>query len=494
MDGRNSKPMNSTTISESEIMKISEDLAKLKDMMTVMYNTSNSQEKKICQESKTIKRIKTEGKALIKSVELNNLFKNEWKTLTMKHQSSYFNLKWLDKNNGALKKWLVYLYNENEPSESKFQCQICNQYVKKTPVSSHVQSALAHDEGYINKNKVKMYEALCDHDTKNKIHLAAMQDKKNGIQESLDEFVSVYKTEVEKCETETRSNLIITENMFRTVYAETLLNIPLDSHKDIVMLQELNGINMGKHHYERTSATCIMSFISEQMAKRLVSMLQTTPYPIALIVDTSTDSSNNNYLIVYFKTIEYHKPTVYFYRILGVKSEKAIDLKKLIFDAFEEDGILGIMKERLIGFTSDGASVMIGKHNGLGTLISQEVTNKLFITHCMAHKLELAIGHAFDKIQKFRKNFEGLVNGIYSFYNNKAVKRKSSLKETATALNEVFYELNYVYSVRWVSSELHALDRLNKSYSLILMNLENIQADNDFDALTRSTALGYIKN
>lgn len=46
-------------------------------------------------------------------------------------------------------------------------------------------------------------------------------------------------------------SLKVTAAMCRTVFIETKMNIPFDSHKSLVSLQEMHGVNLGCHHYEK---------------------------------------------------------------------------------------------------------------------------------------------------------------------------------------------------------------------------------------------------
>lgn len=284
----------------------------------------------------------------------------------------------------------------------------------------------------------------------------------------------------------------VTSRMIRTVYTEMKNNIALDIHASLVSLQKMNGIDMGIHHYERTSATRMVTVIADEMRKTLVTYIKQTNFPISVLVDTTTDPSVVNYLSIFLRTMENGLPRCYFYRLVRVNSEKAQDLKELMLETFKKDDIWEEMKSRLIGFASDGASVMTGSSGGLGRLLSNEIGRNLYMIHCSPHKLQLAVGHAFDSDEThfIRNVLEKTVNSIYSFYNRNAVKRKSSLRQTAEALDETLYELNYIFKVRWVSSEYSALDRVNKSYITILSNLEGIQVSADFrnDAETKEIA------
>lgn len=106
------------------------------------------------------------------------------------------------------------------------------------------------------------------------------------------------------------------------------------------------------------------------------------------------------------------------------------------------------IKDTLYGFTSDSAAVMLGQKSGVATLLAKIVKNNLYITHCFAHKLQLALTHSFRGQDNLKENFEKFINNICSFYNYNAFKRKESLIHTAEVLGKQFYELNYIYPIR----------------------------------------------
>jgi hypothetical protein len=73
--------------------------------------------------------------------------------------------------------------------------------------------------------------------------------------------------------------------MFRSIYVETKANIPFSTHNTIVQLQQHNGIKMGTHHYERTSATRMVELISATMHDILLGNLVRTNLPLSIILD-----------------------------------------------------------------------------------------------------------------------------------------------------------------------------------------------------------------
>jgi hypothetical protein len=201
-------------------------------------------------------------------------------------------------------------------------------------------------------------------------------------------------------------------------------------------------------------------------------------------------------LSVYLRTIQNDAPRCFFFDLIRIDSERAENLKEKIVDLFKAAGLEEVMKKNLVGFASDGASVMTGRTGGLGVLLGQHYQRKLYRIHCAPHKLQLALGHVYSKEGlKFLKNsLENTCNNLYSFYNRNAVKRKSTLRNTAEALDLPLYELNYIFPIRWATSEYTALERVNRNYITILSNLESIKASEDFDQETKLLATNLLTN
>ena len=127
-------------------------------------------------------------------------------------------------------------------------------------------------------------------------------------------------------ETRDGLRLEVTSRMFKTIFTEAKLNIPLDSHHSIVDLLRECGVDIGYHHYERTSATRMTEFLSDQMHKILISNFilnrNMRTMPVSIIIDESADSNGRYYMVVYFQTIDNDVPIVYFYRLIEITSDE----------------------------------------------------------------------------------------------------------------------------------------------------------------------------
>ena len=100
----------------------------------------------------------------------------------------------------------------------------------------------------------------------------------------------------------------------------------------------------------------------------------------------------------------------------------------------------------------------------------------------------MAITHA-KKSVPYLAEFDKIINDIHNFYQQRGHKRIASLRSLAEELDENTQTLNYIYAVRWCSSELLAIKKIHKMCFIIQKNLEDISKDfRKFDSKTRETA------
>lgn len=121
-------------------------------------------------------------------------------------------------------------------------------------------------------------------------------------------------------------NLKVTAAMIRIVFVETKKYIPFESHSSLVLLQELNevnmaAVNMGHHHFERYGAVAMLESLGAQMHKLLIEHMISANVPFSVIIDGSTDSVGNKYLIMYFQILENIIPIMCFYRLIEASSD-----------------------------------------------------------------------------------------------------------------------------------------------------------------------------
>ena len=77
-------------------------------------------------------------------------------------------------------------------------------------------------------------------------------------------------------------------------------------------------------------------------------------------------------------------------------------------------------KEKLRGIGTDGASTMMGCHNGVVARL-KAVTPPAIGVHCAAHRLNLASVQVSDSIS-YIKRFNSIVQQLYDYFQNSAVR------------------------------------------------------------------------
>lgn len=418
-------------------------------------------------------------------------FHENWLELIKTNQDNLIPVKHVIKN----KDWFEYLPNIENPAESHYRCRLCHTYYDKFSLDKKYKNALANEEGALYNTLDRNREIIIGHGSI-KGHLSVIEILKSQKKKRMRmDFENIRERE----ENEDERILEITSKMLRTVYVLNKLTMPFSSHTGLVTLQELNRIDMGYHHYDRSGCTRMTEFISETMHNTMIDTLLNKNVPISIIVDGTTDSSRIHYLIVYFQTIENDNPVIYFYRLLEVNDESALGLFTIITQAWEKEkgDFVNYMKRNLIGFASDGASVNLGRSGGLVQHFKNFANSPIFAVHCMAHRLELAIQHSFEIDDLFvstvGRKIESYINSVYSFYNEKTHKRKTHLKSTADRIykntnKKRYYELIYIFQVRWIASNYKAMNIIYNMFEAIVIDLTEISEDRTFPAATREKA------
>ena len=154
--------------------------------------------------------------------------------------------------------------------------------------------------------------------------------------------------------------------------------------------------------------------------------------PVSLLIDETTDSNHKR-----------DGDLRSLYQFTCSSSNHLFELTNGCAETIEEALMTYIDKysiplSHLVGFGSDGAFVMIGKHSGVAARIKAKQPILTSI-HCVAHHLALAAGQAGDKVKFIADTFKPTLKQLFYFYENSPV-RLNGLK----ALEELLHtpELN----------------------------------------------------
>ena len=120
----------------------------------------------------------------------------------------------------------------------------------------------------------------------------------------------------------------------------------------------------------------------------------------SILVDEVTDCATIEQLLIYVGYVDDEgKPHFDFLEVKDVlETSESADSETITRIITEELKACGLNLALVCGFGSDGASVMTGKHNGVGARL-QKVCSIMVRSHCISHRLALACSDANDTVK-----------------------------------------------------------------------------------------------
>ena len=199
----------------------------------------------------------------------------------------------------------------------------------------------------------------------------------------------------------------------------------------------------------------------------MLSQLQESPY-IALMADETTDIAVTKELILYARyivTSATPQRCVHsiFLQVSELSDGKAYTITTSILGLLTS---LDLSISKVMGFSSDGASVMVGRRAGVATLLKNP---QIVAIHCVAHPLALAVAQAGDAVP-YIKRFKILLHNLFSFYENSPV-RTAGLKAIQDIFDSPSLNLKQAKDHRWLSHE-SACQTLRRTLPSVFASLQ----------------------
>ncbi|CAI7855434.1 unnamed protein product [Closterium sp. NIES-54] len=157
-----------------------------------------------------------------------------------------------------------------------------------------------------------------------------------------------------------------------------------DAHKAVVdrQLKIARGIREGKQ--------VISNFINSDVeGRRAMDHINSSPF-LGLQCDESTDRTSGKHMIVYLTFIKDRRVVTEFFTLLTVEKCDDASLFEVLMNHLRS---AAVDVSKLVGISTDGASVMTGKDNRLVARIRVHALH-LFSCHCIAHREALAVKDA----------------------------------------------------------------------------------------------------
>ena len=148
----------------------------------------------------------------------------------------------------------------------------------------------------------------------------------------------------------------------------------------------------------------------------------------------------------------------------------ANNIKHSLDTLFENVDLKEEWEHSLVSVCADGASVNTGAYNGL--LKQLEVDREWLIkTHCVSHRIELAIKNSLLSEKSFSDIREFLVSLYY--YCKRSGKFVRHMSETAASFSAPFTKLPKVHGTRFVSHQKNGAEALINDWVVLLQGIEN---------------------
>ena len=394
-------------------------------------------------------------------------FAEEWGKFWREFQNDIVPWKYIERHRKT-QFWIEPVKNEKDPSKSALGCWKCRLFAELLMLAKSRITALGSSKGSLRDTKIQNIKSLRNHEG-DPIHMKIDQTMELYQVETREQFFEILKN--------IRAELIkATADQFESIFYEALTGQPYEDHELLTNLQIRHGASLGEHLQSRYAATTMTDYIADKAFIKMVNWLISSQSPCTLLIDESVDSKHKNLLVIMIQVVRNNYPVVWTYKTIEITEGTGEGIYKSIVAEFERDGTVEYFKKNMFSFACDGASKNLGLVRGAATYFNRFSDHDLIITHCMAHKCNLAGKWGF-KEHPYMKDLEQLVNQIYRFYRNKSHVRKDHIFATSVELGMYLYELTQVHQIRWISSELWAFEVIKRNYKILVTDLLKIIDD-----------------
>ncbi|XP_067130130.1 E3 SUMO-protein ligase KIAA1586-like [Centruroides vittatus] len=242
-----------------------------------------------------------------------------------------------------------------------------------------------------------------------------------------------------------------TIHIFNTAYFIIKNNKPFTDFPNLIILQNENNVDLGITSHSRFMVPLIAKHISTEIRRNIFGKLITARSKISIIIDEASTVSHKSVLIIYLKSevMDFEDSITIFIDLIELEETTSENIFKTLMTVLEKHGFdEQYLKENLIGFCSDGASVMLGKKSGVATRIEQKFPG-ICIWHCLAHRIQLSLDDVIKDI--------------------KARELNAVAKELGTEV----LKIGRIFRPRWAACSARTVKAVWKSYQALYSHFNN---------------------
>lgn len=261
--------------------------------------------------------------------------------------------------------------------------------------------------------------------------------------------------------------------LFNTAYFVAKEEMPFSSFKSLCELQIKNDVELGNTYFNDHACKNFIESSAEILKADLSEKLNNaSPRFFSAMADGSTDSGIIEQELLFVRYLNNGLPVNRFLTVQSVKHANADGILQAIDNGFNYANVIN-WKDGLVGFGADGASVMMGRQNGVLKKIKDDVPH-LIEMHCVAHKLELGILDAF-KDESILTELKDLLQGIYKHYHY-SPKALRELNELAQVLELSVLKPVSLLGTRWTPHLHRGLKVFLHNFAIIYTHFQNTAA------------------
>ncbi|GJP63009.1 hypothetical protein CLOP_g20062 [Closterium sp. NIES-67] len=184
----------------------------------------------------------------------------------------------------------------------------------------------------------------------------------------------------------------------------------------------------------------ISNYLRDEQLQHLLS----SPY-VGIAIDESTDRVHGKHMILYATFFRGSHVVTEFVALLSVERTDAASLTAVLLQFLSS---IGLDLQRIVGMSTDGASVMTGATSGVVTRLKSRILH-LVATHCIAHREALAAKDAAAAVTEL--NVIDILIRAFADLVGRSNIQHSSFKNFQLVYCNTNLEAQGIYAIRWLS-------------------------------------------
>ncbi|XP_070552471.1 zinc finger protein 862-like [Ptychodera flava] len=279
--------------------------------------------------------------------------------------------------------------------------------------------------------------------------------------------------------------------LFNIAYFVAKEELPFTMFAKLCRLHVKNDCEIGQTYFNDHACRAFIEAIADTMKEDLRNKVSESTF-LSTMCDGATDTSTSENELMYVRIIEAGLPQNKFLSIQALENANAEGILKSIDNGFQDGLRLNGQQWRmkLVGFGADGASVMLGKRNGVAALLKRDVPH-LIEMHCVAHRLELGVLKAI-KEETMLQDTKELLQGVYKhyYYSPKALRE---LRSVAKTLEESVLKPVNILGTRWIPHMHRAVKVFMRDFKIVVIHFQHTVEERKASAEMQGRAKNALK-